>query len=416
MSCPAETLAADGLVRISKVRVEATMSLGQRRRSAPGAAQPVIFLLSGAAMLGLTACGEQNAYVAPPAPKVVVAQPLQQPVTRYIELTGNTQAINIIDLEARVQGFLEKINYVDGTLVKKGSLLFGIQRNTYEAQLAQAKATLAANEALQINTKIQYDRQAGLQRDQVSTQAKLDDAKQNLDQAVAGVEGAKASLELAQINLGYTEVTAPFDGIATRHLVDIGALVGYSGPTKLANLVQVDPIYTYFNVSETTVLRIKAGLARQGKTLRDIPDVPVEIGLQTETGYPHKGRLDYVAPQVDQNTGTLEVRAIFDNKDMALLPGLFVRVRVPVQRVDKGILIADAAIGTSQLGEYVLILGKDNTIEQRQVKLGQLDGSLRVIESGLTGEEWVVIDGLQRAVPGNKVAPEKKTLTASAGE
>src|SRR5882757_3243417 len=160
MSCPAETLAADGLVRISKVRVEATMSLGQRRQSAPGAAQPVIFLLSGAAMLGLTACGEQNAYVAPPAPKVVVAQPLQQPVTRYIELTGSTQAINIIDLEARVQGFLEKINYVDGTLVKKGSLLFGIQRNTYEAQLAQAKATLAANEALQINTKIQYDRQA----------------------------------------------------------------------------------------------------------------------------------------------------------------------------------------------------------------------------------------------------------------
>jgi len=367
-------------------------------------------------MLGLTACGDQNAYVAPPPPKVVVAQPLQQPVTRYIELTGNTQAINIIQLEARVQGFLDKINYVDGALVKNGSVLFEIQRNTYEAQLAQAKATLASNEALQINTKIQYDRQAGLQRDQVSTQAKLDDAKQNLDQAIAGVEGAKASLELAQINLGYTEVTAPFDGIATRHLVDVGALVGYSGPTTLASLVQVDPIYTYFNVSETTVLRIKAGLAREGKTLRDIPDVPVEIGLQTETGYPHTGRLDYVAPQVDQNTGTLEVRAIFDNKDMALLPGLFVRVRVPVQRIDKGLLVADAAIGTSQLGEYVLILGKDNTIEQRQVKLGQLDGGLRVIESGLTGEEWVVIDGLQRAVPGNKVDPEKKTTTASATE
>jgi RND family efflux transporter MFP subunit len=150
--------------------------------------------------------------------------------------------------------------------------------------------------------------------------------------------------------------------------------------------------------------------------LRDIPDVPVEIGLQTETGYPHKGRLDYVAPTVDQSTGTLEVRAIFDNTDMALLPGLFVRVRVPVQRLDKGILIDDVAIGTSQLGEYVLVLGKDNTIEQRQVKLGQLDGRLRVIESGLTGEDWVVIEGLQRAVPGNKVAPEKKTITAQATE
>jgi membrane fusion protein, multidrug efflux system len=371
-------------------------------------------LSSGIAMLALTACGEQNTYVAPPPPKVVVAQPLQQPVTRYIELTGNTQSISTIDLEARVQGFLEKINYEDGTLVKKGTVLFVIQRDTYEAQLAQAKATLAGNQAAQVNAQIQYNRQLGLQKDQVSTQAKLDDAKQTLDQAVASVESAKANLQIAEINLGYTEVAAPFDGIATRHLANVGALVGYSGPTKLATLVQVDPIYVYFNVSETTVLRIKEALARQGKAWRDIPEVPVEIGLQTETGYPHKGRLDYVAPQVDQATGTLEARGVFDNKDNALLPGLFVRVRVPVQQLDKGILIDDAAIGTSQLGEYVLVLGKDNTIEQRQVKLGQLDGNLRVIESGLTGEDWVVIDGLQRAVPGNKVEPEKKTMTASA--
>ncbi len=390
------------------------MSLRERRHSAPGVPRFVIFLLGVPAMLSLTACGEQNTYVAPPPPKVVVAQPLQQPVTRYIELTGNTQAINIIDLEARVQGFLEKINYVDGDLVKKGTVLFEIQRNTYEAQLEQAKASLASNQALQLNSKIQYDRQFGLQKDQVSTQAKLDDAKQNLDQAVAAVEGSKANVQVAEINLGYTWVTAPFDGIATRHLVDVGALVGYSGPTKLATLVQVNPIYVYFNVSETTVLRIKEALARQGKTLRDVPDVPVEIGLQTETGYPHKGKLNYVAPTVDQNTGTLEVRAIFDNADMALLPGLFVRVRVPTQRIDKGILVDDVAIGTSQLGEYVLVLGKDNIIEQRQVKIGQLDGRLRVIESGLAPEDWVVIDGLQRAVPGNKVAPEKKTITAQA--
>ena len=339
---------------------------------------PVTFLFTGAAMLALTACGEKNAYIAPPPPKVVAAQPLQQPVTRYIEVTGNTQSISTVDLEARVQGFLEQINYVDGALVKKDSVLFVIQRNTYEAQLAQAKATLAGNQAAQLNAQIEYDRQAQLQQQQVSTQAKLDDAKQKLDQAIAGVDSAKANLEIAQINLGYTEVAAPFDGIATRHLVNVGALVGYAGPTKLATVVQVDPIYVYFNISETIVLRIKEGLAKQGKTLRDVHEVPVEIGTQTESGYPHKGKLDYVAPQVDPSTGTLEVRGIFDNKDLALLPGLFVRVRVPVQRIDKGILVEDIAIGTNQLGEYVLIVGKDNTVEQRQVKLGQISGRLRV--------------------------------------
>ena len=367
-------------------------------------------------MLALTGCGEKNAYVAPPPPKVVVAQPLRQEVTRYIELTGNTQAINNVDLEARVQGFLDKINYVDGRMVKKDDVLFVIQRNTYEAQLEQAKATLAANEAAQVNAKIEYDRQASLQSQQVSTQAKLDDAKQKLDQAVANVEGAKASLQIAEINLGYTEVAAPFDGVATRHLVDVGALVGYAGPTKLASVVQMDPMYVYFNVSEPVVLRIREGLAQRGKTLRDVGEVPVEIGLQTDTGYPHKGKLDYVAPQVDPSTGTLEARAIFENKgEPILLPGLFVRVRIPVQRLEKGILVDDTAIGTSQLGEYVLVVNKDNVVEQRQVKLGQLDGRLRVIESGLTGEDWVVTDGLQRALPGNKVDPEKKTMTASTG-
>ncbi len=189
-----------------------------------------------------------------------------------------------------MQGFLEQINYVDGALVKKDSVLFVIQRNTYEAQLAQAKATLAGNQAAQLNAQIEYDRQAQLQQQQVATQAKLDDAKPKLDQAIAGVDSAKANLEIAQINLGYTEVAAPFDGIATRHLVNVGALVGYAGPTKLATIVQVDPIYVYFNISETMVLRIKEGLAKQGKTLRDVHEVPVEIGTQTEERIPSQGQ------------------------------------------------------------------------------------------------------------------------------
>src|SRR5262249_4438186 len=153
-----------------------------------------------------------------------------------------------------------------------------------------------------VNAQAEYTRQSTLGRDQFASQAHVDDAKTKLDQATAAVENAKANVELATINLGYTEVAAPFDGIVTRHLADVGALVGYPGPTKLASIVQVDPIYVYFNVAETTVLHIKEQLAKRGLTRSDIQKVPVEIGLQTEDGYPHKGHLDYVAPQVDTET------------------------------------------------------------------------------------------------------------------
>jgi multidrug efflux system membrane fusion protein len=396
------------------------MPLGERharwrsRASSGRSAIPLRLIFGSAALLALAGCGDKNAYVPPPPPKVTVAQPLQQPAVRYIELTGNTQALNNVDLEARVQGFLEKINYKDGSLVKKDTLLFSIQRNTYEAQLEQAKASLASAQSSQVNSKTEYERQLTLGKTQVNTQKQIDDAKTKLDTATADVENAKASVELATINLGYTEVASPFDGVVTRHLVDVGALVGYAGPTKLATIIQMDPIYAYFNVSETIVLRVKEGLAKKGETLRDIKDVPVEIGLQNEQGYPHKGTVDYMAPQVDASTGTLQVRAIFENKDLALLPGLFVRVRVPAQRLDKALLVEDTAIGTSQLGEYLLVVGKDNTVEQRQVKLGQLDSGLRVIESGIGADDWVVINGTQRAIPGSKVDPDKKTMTASA--
>lgn len=388
-----------------------------RRASCNGGERRVGALLCLLPALGLVACGDNNAYVPPPPPKVSVARPVQQPVTRYIEATGNTQAINTVDLEARVEGFLEQINYQDGGLVKKGTLLFVIQRNTYIAQLDQATANLESGEASKKNAQIQYQRQATLAKDQSPSysQARADDAKAKLDETVAQVDAAKASLEMAKINLGYTEVKAPFDGIVTRHLADVGALVGSGGPTKLATIVQVDPIYTYFTLSETVVLRVKAELAKRGKTLAGLHEVPVEIGLQTEEGYPHKGHVDYVAPQVDPATGTLEVRAIFDNKRLDLLPGLFVRVRIPVQQIDNALLVADSALRASQAGEYLLVIGKDNTVEQRQVKTGQLDGQMRVIESGLGADDWVVTQGLQRAIPGSKVEPEQKAMVASKG-
>ena len=367
-----------------------------------------------AVLPALAACGQQNAYVPPPPPKVVVAQPLQQQVPLFVELTGNLKAFNEVKLEARVQGFLEQQKYVDGATVKKGDLLFVIQQNTYQAQLDQAKASLEADKAAQANAQVEYTRQSTLGQQQFASQSRVDDARTKLAQTSAAVLGSQANLEVATINLGYTEVTAPFDGVATRHLVSVGALVGVAGPTELASVVQIDPIYVYFEVAETVVQRVKDALARQGKTLRDVGDVPVEIGLQIEQGYPHKGVIDYIAPQIDASTGTLQVRGVFENKDSGLLPGMFARVRVPIRRPQPVLLVPDTALGTSQLGRYLLVVNKDNVVEQRTVTIGQVDNQLRVIESGLKPDDLVVIDGIQRAIPGNKVEPDKQKITVSA--
>ncbi|MBB4566720.1 efflux RND transporter periplasmic adaptor subunit [Rhizobium leucaenae] len=367
--------------------------------------------------ISLQACdGSNNTYVAPPPPKVRVALPLQQAVTRYFELTGNTAAINSVDIEARVQGFVESIDYRDGMPVKKDTQLFGIQSNTYQAQVDQAQATLASAQASQVGADQEYQRQLNLTKQKVTTQTALDSAKATLDQANATIQNAKASLDLAMINLGYTKVLAPFDGLVTAHLVDIGALVGVSGPTKLATIVQTDPLYVNFSVSEPQVLMIKRGMAAQGRTFTqtDLPAIPVELGLQGEADYPFKGHLDYASPQVDSSTGTLSVRGIVDNKDHALLPGLFVRVRVPLGHEDKALLVRDDAIGTNQQGSYVLIVGKDEAVEQKLVKTGQREGPLRVIESGLDAGDWVVTEGIQQAIPGSKVAPEKVAIDAVA--
>lgn len=370
-------------------------------------------LLSGIAALSLAACNEKNEYVPPPPPKVTVAKPLEQDATLYMELTGYTTAINQVDLEARVQGFLTAINYKDGQAAKTGDVLFTLQKDTYQAQLDQAQGALDSAQASQENKQLEYSRQQTLVQQQVTSVAKADDAKAQLDMAIAQTEQAKADVEVAQINLGYTDVKAPFDGIVSNHLQDVGALVGYTGPTKLATIVQMDPIYTYFTVNERQVLTIKSALSERGKTLRDVHDIPIEIGLATEDGYPHKGVIDYIAPTLDQNTGTLTARGIFDNKQYSMLPGLFARVRVPLQVQKNAILIDDAAISTSQVGSYVLVLGKDNVVEQRVVQPQQLLGQLRVISAGLTADDQVIIGGNQRAIPGNKVEPTTGAMSSN---
>ncbi len=373
-------------------------------------------LVCSAAFL-LAACEEKNTYVPPPPPTVTVAEVAQQPVTTFLELTGNTASINSVDLNARVQGFLTSINYADGQVVKKGDLLFVIEQDVYKADVDQAKATLAAKQAAQVQAEAEFNRQNQLAKQDFASQAVLDQARAKRDAAVADVQNAQASLELAQINLGYTEVRAPFDGVVTAHLQDVGALVGYSGPTKLATIVEVNPIYVWFSLSEQQVLNIKEGMAKAGHkmmTLRENPSaIPVEIGLQTETGFPHQGKLDYIAPQVDPNLGTLTVRGIFDNSNLSLLPGLFARVRLPLGMPVPTLLVPDSIISQNQLGPYVLTVDAAGKVSQTQIRQGQLQpNGLRAVEGGLKLGDRVIVNGIQRAVPGSKVTVEMGKITA----
>jgi multidrug efflux system membrane fusion protein len=385
----------------------------KRRRSRRGNVGGTVGTL--AALFLLTGCNDNNAYVPPPLPKVRVAEPVRQPATLYLDLTGNTQAVNTVTLNARVQGFLTSIDYTDGARVRKGDRLFTIEKDAYVAALDQAKASLASQQAALVQAQQEFSRKSTLGKQDFASVASVEDAKAKLDQAVAGVEGAKASIQTAQINLNYTEVTAPFDGTMTNHLVDVGALVGVGGPTALATIIQTDPIYVAFNVAEPQVLKIKAELARQGKPKIVPQTIPVEVGLQSEIGYPHAGHLDYIAPQVDPATGTLTVRGILANPDGALLPGLFVRVRVPVTHIEDALMVSDTAIGTGQAGTYVLVVGKEDIVEQRPVTLGQAQESgLRLVTAGLDPHDRVIIGGLQFAVPGNKVVPNLVTMLSDA--
>ena len=365
-----------------------------------------------ASLLLLAACKkEENTYVPPPPPPVGVSQPLNITVTPYIDYTGNTVAVNQVNLEARVEGFLTAIDYVDGTFVPKDKTLFVIEQPPYQAQLAEAEAKLKSLQANRAYAQAQLQRQMDLAPKGFSTQADLDQARAKRDALDADILDAKAGIDIATINLGYTEVKAPFDGVVTNHLQSVGALVGVTSPTQLATIVQIDPIWMTFNMSEQDVLRIRANMAKRNLTLKDIDKVPCEVGLMIEEGFPHEGRLDYAAPEVDPSTGTLLVRCIFENKNRALIPGLFARVRVPlIGQTGQALLVPDVAIGTSQLGRYLLLVDKDNSVEQRVVEVGQLFGNLREITKGLAADDRVVIGDTQRAIPGRKVAPQEAKI------
>jgi multidrug efflux system membrane fusion protein len=379
----------------------------------PPAPRSVGLGASALLLLLLAGCGKDNTYVPPPPPQVTVSRPVQRTVADTIELTGNIQSSNTVNLVARVTGYLQSVNFKDGSFVKKGDLLFVIEPESYQANVQLAAATVEQQQATLTQATSEYERQQRLIKQKATSESEVESWQAQRNAAQAAVDEANANLEIARINLGYTRVVAPFDGRVGRRQVDPGNLVGPGATTQLATIDQLAPIYVYFNVDEQEVLRLRAKLRAAGKTLANVEPVKLGIGLQNEIGYPHEATLDFVATDVDQSTGTLQARGVIANKDYVFLPGLFVRVQIPVGTTDNALLVPDRAVGIDQRGHYLLIVGQDDVVAQRTVETGALAAGMRVIEQGLSADDRVVVDGLQRAIPGSKVTPREAAPAAS---
>jgi RND family efflux transporter MFP subunit len=357
----------------------------------------------GLLVLAVT-CGGGNQYAPSPPPEVTVTKPVSQEVTTWSEFTGHTRAIASVDMRARVAGILDSINFDPGSEVKKGDLLFVIEPALYEAQVEQARADLsgkeaqarAAQEQLAITTAI-YQRKAGSKTDLVQkTQAR--------DLAVAAVARAKATLAAAQLNLTYTHIHAPISGRIDRNYVDVGNLVGSSEATPLATIVTQDPIYAYFEVSERELLEYRQ-LKREGLTAAHHgAHSPAYLGLLTDEGYPHRGTLDYGSNRVDPSTGTFELRAVFPNATHEIIPGLFVRVRVPHTRA-QALLVPDAALGSDLGGQFLLVVDEKDIVQLRRVRTGAMVDQLRIVEDGLGPDDVFITHGSQRVRAGESVKP-----------
>ena len=346
---------------------------------------------------------------------IPVVSPRTQSVSSYVDITGNAASVNAVKLIARVEGYLDQIHYEDGQFVKKGHLLFTIQQDQYKDQLQQAQAQVLAAQAALVYAKTELVRYSKLVKQDAATQTEVDTWTYKRAAAEAELLGAQAQVALAKLNLGYTEVRAPFDGIVGKHLIDPGNVVGSPGQqSALAEITQLDPIYVVANLSEQQVLQIRQNLGQHRLTFADLRKVPVDAALSDQTGFPLQGTLEYVAPALDPATGTLLVRGILSNPDRTLLPGFFVKMRLPMAKVDRNaLLVPDRSLQEDQGGRYLLIVNKDDVVEQRYVQLGQLDGALRVITSGLKPDDRVVVGDLWRATPGTKVTPRLTQIEAT---
>jgi membrane fusion protein, multidrug efflux system len=355
----------------------------------------------------LSGCGDKPAPQAAAPPPVTVAQPVKRTVTDWDEFTGRFEAVEEVQIRARVGGFVTGIEFRDGAFVHAGDLLYVIDPRPFEAVAEQANGQLADARARAELGKRELDRALVLNKTEAVADSIVDQRRQTLQAADAAILQAAGALKAAQLNIEFSHVVAPIGGRVSRHLVSIGNLVQGSegGATPLTSIVSLDPIYIYFDMDEATYVRNNR-LYFEGKrpSSRDTPN-PVQVSLVGETKPSHEGKVDFLDNRLDVGTGTLRGRAIIPNKDFSILPGQFGRVRLIASSPYEALLLPDTAIATDQSRKIVFVVKDDNTVEARPVTLGPLDDGLRVVREGLKPEDRVIVEGLQRARVGAKVSP-----------
>jgi len=347
-----------------------------------------------------------------PPPEVTVSKPIVQEVTDYFDtFSGRTEAKEEVEVRAQVSGYIVKINFVDGQEVKNGDLLVEIDPRPYQAALDKARAEVARCQAQLIKAKADLSRAERLLPKQAISQEDYDQQVAQKAITEAQLQAAEAAVRDAQLNLEFTQITAPIPGRISRAKITAGNLVQahMGGSSVLTTIVSTDPMYVYFDVDERSMLLSQQMAREEGKnpSADHIKDrkIPVEIGLANEEGFPHQGFMDFVENKVDSSTGTIRVRGVFDNRSRYLTPGLFVRVRVPASDPHQALLVAESALGSDRDQKFLLVADKDNVAQYHMVRLGTTLGDLRVIEAGIKADDWIIVNGIQRVRPGMKVTP-----------
>lgn len=368
-----------------------------------------------ALVVGLAACNDTSQKSAaqgagaPPPPPVTVAKPVVKEIVEQDDYSGRFDAIDSVEVRSRVPGYLESVAFTDGSMVKKGDLLFVIDRRPYKATLDQAEATLVSAQARLSFAENDLDRAESLRKTGNISDQVLDQRRQNFLTAKADLDKAEAAVREARLNYEFTEIRAPISGKIGRKLVSEGNLVN-ANQTLLTTIVSLAPIYFYFDVDERSYLAYCRSFEANANGEERCKPSDVRLGLTDEKEPTRPGTLDFVDNRVDQATGTVRARAIIPNKDLFITPGLFGQVRVPGSKPYQGVLVPDEAIATDQDRRLVWVVGEDNTVSARVVRPGPRIDGYRVVREGLKGDETIVVNGLQRVRPGVKVTPQMSTL------
>jgi RND family efflux transporter MFP subunit len=356
--------------------------------------------------IGVYGCEKPSEFVPPPPPEVTVQQPEMRNIVDHVNFTGNTRATASVELRARVSGYLQKIAFEDGASVKQGDLLFVIEPAPFQAALEARMADLERAKANLQLAQVELRRNELLEQKRIASQQDVDQRRADLATAKANVAVAQAAVTNAKLDLDYTEIRAPVTGRIGRNLVDVGNLI-QAQQTLLATIESIDPIYAYFYVSESDLLRFRQMI--RDNELPDPEKKPplIRLGLSNEQGFPHEGHVDFRDLGVNPDTGTILVRALFPNPKQILLPGLFVRLRAPVGEPKPRLMIDERALAADQRGNYVLVVNDENKVEYQSVELGLAEAGKREVLSGISPQDWVVVNGLQRARPGATVKPTR---------